>query len=848
MVVRAAVSVLALAAWASAQEFTPPDVDAGGPLAGVVFGDTNGDDVLDAYVDGLGGRRIVLGLPGGGFDAPRPAWAVQPPDVLARGRVLADVTGDGRDDLVMTIEAGFELLVAPALADGTFAPAVSTPLPSAVGGLDAADVDGDGRADVWYGEIIGSRARLLRSLGDATFVDGGTVSVPQRPIDLVLGDVTGDGLLDVVTLSIGPSLFETIPAVAAGLPGGGAAPAVPLDPPAERVQDIRLGDLTGDGVDDVALLTISTPFTPPNTPIGFFVEGGAGLARAPSTALPVGSAERWEVADVDADGLADLVLLETDVSRVLVRRQRGSLDFEEPIGVGVGAFVAADFAVVDADADGAVDVVTASTRGTLRLGAGRGDGTFAPARVTPLVAFRSLTRVGDLDGDGAPELVTAASTADGASIAIHAGRPGAWFGDPIVRTINAPVDAFELIDAEGDGDLDVVAWLSTVSGPSAKGIATILNQDGVFGFAIEQFFPGLPAGAPAFGDVTGDGLFDVTVFPSSAAGGDVLRFVGASPGFVDPNVVVLGTAPTNIVASVVGEVDGVAPLDVIALAPFVEGAPAVLTVTPAGVAAAGTPVDVDPRVVGAGDWTGDGLTDLVVGRFGTGFEVRVNDGAGGYVVSAFVGDTLPVGGFDARDVDGDGDVDVAVAERGLPNDGDFGRVSLWINDGDGCLEPGDVTVLDQIADDVVLADVDGDLLLDAVVSSGLDVAVLPNVDATWTPLGRSLAGPSGFARLDGVGPLVDEGDITIEVRRAEPFTTSMLVTGFSELAAPFAGGVLVPSPDVLVTGLVTNGVGGLELAAVLPQGAPPGVELFVQLWQGGAGSFSATTATRGVTR
>jgi hypothetical protein len=42
--------------------------------------------------------------------------------------------------------------------------------------------------------------------------------------------------------------------------------------------------------------------------------------------------------------------------------------------------------------------------------------------------------------------------------------------------------------------------------------------------------------------------------------------------------------------------------------------------------------------------------------------------------------------------------------------------------------------------------------------------------------------------------------------------------------------VLVPSPNLVLTGFVTNGLGQLTLTASWPAAIPPGSQLWIQVW------------------
>jgi hypothetical protein len=62
--------------------------------------------------------------------------------------------------------------------------------------------------------------------------------------------------------------------------------------------------------------------------------------------------------------------------------------------------------------------------------------------------------------------------------------------------------------------------------------------------------------------------------------------------------------------------------------------------------------------------------------------------------------------------------------------------------------------------------------------------------------------------------------------------------------APFKGGVLVPSPELLLTGLPLSG-GALSLQGLWPVGIPSGFTLWLQFWTADGGApkgFSASHA------
>ncbi len=132
------------------------------------------------------------------------------------------------------------------------------------------------------------------------------------------------------------------------------------------------------------------------------------------------------------------------------------------------------------------------------------------------------------------------------------------------------------------------------------------------------------------------------------------------------------------------------------------------------------------RVIKARDLNGDGIVDIVVGNtFQT--QSRLYLGAGGGAFRDVTATNLPqeplsVGDLEIGDVDGDGDLDIVLADWGPGNNmtNAGGRTRLWLNDGTGRFT--DATAdrmpgtLIRFSWDLEFVDVDNDADLDMVIS------------------------------------------------------------------------------------------------------------------------------------
>jgi hypothetical protein len=120
----------------------------------------------------------------------------------------------------------------------------------------------------------------------------------------------------------------------------------------------------------------------------------------------------------------------------------------------------------------------------------------------------------------------------------------------------------------------------------------------------------------------------------------------------------------------------------------------------------------------------------------------------------------------------------------------------------------------------------------------------------WSNLGFGLFGVNGVPLLMGTGTQIAGAPSTLAVKDARPLAATTLIVGFTQLNAPFKGGVLVPAPDKLVVGLVTDGAGAFTLPFAWPAGLPSGFALHYQCWISdpvGPKGLSATNGLRSVT-
>ncbi len=121
--------------------------------------------------------------------------------------------------------------------------------------------------------------------------------------------------------------------------------------------------------------------------------------------------------------------------------------------------------------------------------------------------------------------------------------------------------------------------------------------------------------------------------------------------------------------------------------------------------------------------------------------------------------------------------------------------------------------------------------------------------AVWRSLPGGLAGVAGVPHLEGTGSPRSAAPVTLQLSRAAANAPAWIVGGLSRVDLPLFGGVLAPSPDVVLGAFVLSPTGALSLPIAWPTGLPTGFEVTIQAWVGDAAGpvgFAASAALAGV--
>ena len=619
------------------------------------------------------------------------------------------------------------------------------------------DADGDGHP------LFGNPEVHLNPFG---------VDLDMAPTSGAIGDLDGDGDLDAVASNVGyiPHLYPVASVSILLNHGDGTFTAVAAYDCGDYPSSVAIGDLNGDGLNDLAVT---------NTDSGqVSVLINAGGATFPTFVSYAVQSQPRSVVIADFDGVAglDLAVANVENNSVSVLLSAGAGTFAPAVSYGgvdipddsilfgpPFAFGGPRMAAGDVDGDGDIDLAVPAWTGVAIL-ANNGDGSFAAP--LPLAAGAGwAVAVGDLNGDLRSDIVTAG----GNVLSVLLQNTNGAFAPPVDYSLAfaSPTGVYDagsitLGDLDDDGDLDVAVGIAIYehvlvfpnNGNGTFGPPTAYRADETSWIAI-------------FAELNGDGHLDLAAFTVDPPWDKLCILLNDGTGSLITDVVneefhaMLPGSYWNHTSNIdFVDLDQDCDLDILVLNTGAEGivVPNVAVVLNAGNGTFATPVhyffdDHFPDEMGVEDMDGDGDPDVIVGgpeQFSVSTPgvvailLNVGDGTLDEPVSYFTGGvglrSLVIG-----DVDGDGHLDVVTA-----ND-DSVDLSALLNSGDGTLQVAVITPSPYpVPASLTIADLNGDQVLDLAVTKVAGIravfTMIGNADGTFTP-GQLYELPPTVARV-----------------------------------------------------------------------------------------------------
>jgi len=360
---------------------------------------------------------------------------------------IADVNGDGIPDVAVANQEQFgtesSVAVLLGIGDGTFSAAVAYDS----GGVGAdfitvADVNSDGHPDLLVANGCTSAGYcspdgvlgVLLGNGDGTFQAAKTYDTGASDIYhsiVAVADLNGDGKLDVAIAHGcgGITCTEGSVSVLLGDGKGAFGTATTYDSGGSGASWVAIADMNGDSKPDLVAVNWCSALCGTSTPIegsvAVLLGNGDGTFQT-AVAYPSGDNGSRSVAtaDLNGDGKIDVLTASCGpeacapgfpggTAAVLLGNGNGTLQsaLANNAGNSPDAILAADL-----NGDGKPDLVVGnwgtvdggSNRGSMTVLEGSGNGSFQATR-TLLVEGNEVpsVAVGDLNGDGNPDVVTA---------------------------------------------------------------------------------------------------------------------------------------------------------------------------------------------------------------------------------------------------------------------------------------------------------------------------------------------------------------------------------------------------------------------------------------------------------
>ena len=545
------------------------------PVA-MVLGNFTGDGQPDlAAASGTGGITTIVDINGTPM-----THTIAAPGTLS-GITTGDFNHDGHLDLAVSDSANNNVHVFNGDGAGNFTASGSYGAGTGPSAIAAADFNTDGNLDLAVTNAGSNSVSILLGSAGGTFATQAPQSAGLDPIAISVTDVNSDGFPDVVAYDAQNASSTSQGAIAVLLGNG--------DGTLQTAQIANLTDVPGtdpvvadfnrDGKPDLAttLTTTNKAAVLLNNTLPTPYPGGRSFAASNASAAGNGNmADSIAAGDFNKDGQLDVAVsyLEDNAVRVLLNNGSGGFNLGAAYPVGQQPYFVTSG---DLNGDGFPDLVAVnssinSPHGTISvlLNNGKaGNGTFATAATYTVGRLPYQAAIGDLNGDGYPDLAVTNYGANTVSI-LYGSKAGTFIAGPTLPTGAEPygvaigdfehngrpgvavscfgVDMLYVFPNSGNGTFGTPYMYSTGAGPMTL-VTGDFNRDGKLDIVVANATGNAKNPTPttsgnnvSFFAGNGDGSFQAGVispslnFPDSIAAGDVngdgiLDIVGVAPNY-----------------------------------------------------------------------------------------------------------------------------------------------------------------------------------------------------------------------------------------------------------------------------------------------------------------------------
>ncbi len=430
---------------------------------------------------------------------------------------VADLTGDGMLDIITANSGDNTVTVllgngaggfspdpfsSPGLAPGTFA------VGSGPDSVAVADL-GNGHLDIVTANGSDNTVSVLLGNGAGAFQSTEPVAVGSGPKAVAVADVNGDGKPDIITANY---LDNTV-SVLLGNGAGTFQKAMPI-PVGKGPKAVAVADLFGDGKPDIITANnyYSYYYYANTSTVSVLLGNGAGTFQAAQNiTLQAGSdPDSVAVADVNGNGMPDIVTANFGKNTVSVLQDNGQVTFQVAQNIPVGS-EPDSVAVAALTGDGKPDIITANFKdNTVSVLLDNGNGTAQTTGALKVGSGPESLVTADLTDDGRMDIVTANFKASTVSVLLGNAN-GTFSPDPFSSpgltpgtfAVGSGPDSVAVADL-GNGHLDIV------TANYSDSTVSVLLGNGAGDFqAAKNFAVGSHPKSVAVASLTGDGKPDI---------------------------------------------------------------------------------------------------------------------------------------------------------------------------------------------------------------------------------------------------------------------------------------------------------------------------------------------------